>query len=183
MSCRAALGRHGFCKTAKIGRRASKSWRRYESSKPLPPREQAVADQNLDRPGDSKPADAEPTSELRFTVDAGAGLTHRKILSKPIKQLEVERPVEARLKRSFCHVHPVIRLTGQLEIRRVVSRAWRSFRSRRKLRRPCTGFVASQPRQNWFAFRPDGGRSSGSRNHGSRPPSVRVSHGLLNSVL
>src|ERR1700722_6954910 len=109
----AALGGHGFCKTTKISRRASKPWRGYESSKPLPPREQAVADQNLDCPSDSKPADAEPTSELRFTVDEGAGLTPRKILSKPIKQLEVERPVEARLKGSFCHVHPVMRLTGQ----------------------------------------------------------------------
>src|ERR1700733_12693531 len=106
MSRGAALGGHGFCKTTKIGRRASKPWRGYESSEPLPPREQAVADQNLDRPGDSKPADAEPTSELRFTVDEGAGLTPRKILSKPIKQLEVERPVDARLKRSFCHVYP-----------------------------------------------------------------------------
>ena len=113
MSRRAALGRHGLCKTAKIGRRASKSWRRYESSKPLPPREQAVADQNLDRSSDCKPADAEPPSQLRFTVDACPGLTPRKILSKPIEELEVERPVEAGLKHSFCHIRPVIRLTGQ----------------------------------------------------------------------
>jgi hypothetical protein len=66
-------------------------------------------------------------------------MTPRKILSKPIKQLEVERPVEARLKRSFCHVHLVMRLTGQLEIRKVVSRGWSSFGSRRKLRRPVYG--------------------------------------------
>jgi hypothetical protein len=113
MSRRAALGRHGFCKTAKIGRRASKSWRRYESAKPLPPREDAVPNQNLDCPSDRKPADAEPPGELRFTIDPGAGLPHRKVLSKPIEELEVERPVEAGTKRSFCHVHPVIRLTGQ----------------------------------------------------------------------
>jgi hypothetical protein len=139
MSRSAALGSHGFCKTAKKSRRASKPWRGYESSKALPPREQAVADQNLDCPSDRKPADAEPPSELRFTVDEGAGLTPRKVLSKPIKQLEVERSVEARLKRSLCHVHPIMRLTGQLEIRKVVSRAWSSFRSRRKLRRPVYG--------------------------------------------
>ena len=113
MSRRAALGRHRFRETPKIGRSASKSRRRYESSKPLPPREQTVADQNLDRPSDRKSADAEPPSELRFTVDACPGLTPRKILSKPIEELEVERPVEAGLKHSFCHVRPVIRLTGQ----------------------------------------------------------------------
>ena len=101
MSRRATLGRHGFCKTAKIGRRTSKSRRRYESSKPLPPREQAVADQNLDCPRDRKPADAEPPSELRFTVDTGAGLPDRNVLSKPIEELEVERPVEAGSKSSF----------------------------------------------------------------------------------
>ena len=104
MSRRAALGRHGFCKTAKIGRRASKSWRRYESSKPLPPREDAVPDQNLDCPSDRKPADAEPPSELRLAVDAGAGLPDRNVLSEPVDQLEVERPVEAGLKRSFGQV-------------------------------------------------------------------------------
>jgi hypothetical protein len=76
---------------------------------------------------------------LRFTVDEGAGLTPRKILSKPIKQLEVERPVEARLKRSFCHVHPVMRLTGQLEIRKVVSIGWSSSRSRRNYDVPIYG--------------------------------------------
>jgi hypothetical protein len=50
---------------------------------------------------------------LRFTIDPGAGLPNRKVLSKPIEELEVERPVEAGTNRSFCHVHPVIRLTGQ----------------------------------------------------------------------
>ena len=102
MSRRAALGRHGFCKTAKIGRRTSKSRRRYESSKPLPPREEAIPDQNLNCPGHREPADAEPTSELRLAVNAGAGLPDRKILFQPIKQLEVERPVEFGLERNFC---------------------------------------------------------------------------------
>ena len=85
MSRRAALGRHGFRKAAKMGRRASKSRWRYESSKPLPSRQEAVADQNLNCPGHRESADAEPPSQLRFTVDAGAGLPPRKILSKPIK--------------------------------------------------------------------------------------------------
>jgi hypothetical protein len=85
MSRRAPLGRHGFCKTAKISRRASKSWRRYESSEPLPPREEAVPDQNLDCPSDRKPADAKPPSESRFTIDTGAGLPDRNVLSKPIE--------------------------------------------------------------------------------------------------
>src|SRR5947209_18790049 len=106
MSRNAALGGHGLCKTAEIRRGASKPRRGYESAEPLPPGQEAVADQNFDCPGDRKPADAEPTGQLRFTVDEGAGLTPRKIVPKPVKQLEVERPVEARLKRSFCHVHP-----------------------------------------------------------------------------
>ena len=114
----AALGGHSLCKTTKISRRPSKSRWRYESSKPLPPREQTVADQNLDRSGDCKPADAEPLSQSRFTVDARPGLTPRKILSKPIEELEVERPVEAGLKHSFCHVRPVIRLTGHSDLKK-----------------------------------------------------------------
>jgi hypothetical protein len=97
MSRRTALGCHGFCKTAKIGRRTSKPWGGYESSKPLPPREEAIADQNLDCSGDRKPADAKPPSQSRFTVDACPRLTPRKILSKPIEELEVERPVESGL--------------------------------------------------------------------------------------
>jgi len=114
MSRRAALGRHGFRKTAKMGRRASKSRRRYKSSKPLPPREKAIPDQNLDCPRDRKPADAEPPSELRFAVDTGARLPDRNVFSKPIEQLTVERPVNTGIKRSFGgHVNPVIRLTGQ----------------------------------------------------------------------
>jgi hypothetical protein len=113
MSGRTALGRHRFCETAKIDRGASKSRWRYESSQPLPPREQTVADQNLDRSSDCEPADAEPLSQLRFAVDARPGLTPRKILSKPIEELEVERPVDAGLEHSFCHVRPVTRLTGQ----------------------------------------------------------------------
>jgi hypothetical protein len=119
MSGRTAFGRHRFCETAKIDRRAPKSRWRYESSKPLPPREEAVADQNLDRSGDRKPADAEPPSQLRFTVDARPRLTPRKILSKPIEELEVERPrgqIEALLlSRSPSHaVDWTIRL-GEVE--------------------------------------------------------------------
>jgi hypothetical protein len=101
MSRRAALGRHGFCKTAKIGRRTSKSRRRYESSKPLPPREDSVADQNLDCPSDRKPADAKPPSELRLAVDTGAGLPDQNVLSEPIEELEVQGPVEAGSQSSF----------------------------------------------------------------------------------
>jgi hypothetical protein len=101
MSSRTALGSHSFGETAKIDRRPPKSRWRYESSKPLPPREQAVADQNLDRSGDSKPADAEPTSELRLALNAGTGLPDREILSKPIEQLEVERPVKFGLEGSL----------------------------------------------------------------------------------
>jgi hypothetical protein len=95
------VGRHRFCETAKIDRGAPKSRWRYESSKPLPPCEQTIADQNFNRSGDSKPADAEPTSELRLAVNAGTGLPDRKILFQPIKQLEVERPVEFGLESSL----------------------------------------------------------------------------------
>jgi hypothetical protein len=114
MSRCAALGRHGFCKTAKIGRRSSKARRRYERSKPLPPRQEAVADQNLNCPGHREPADAKPPSKLGFTVDASAWGPRRNVFSKPIEQLTVERPVNTGIKRSFGgHAHPVIRLTGQ----------------------------------------------------------------------
>src|ERR1700722_12452613 len=105
MSGHAALVRHRFCETAKIDRRTAKSRRSYESSQPLPSREQTVADQNLDCSSDCEPADAEALSHLRFTVDARSGFSPRKILSKPIEELEVERPVEGGLKHSFCHVH------------------------------------------------------------------------------
>jgi hypothetical protein len=101
MSRHATLGRHGFCKTAKIGRRTPKSRRRYESSKPLPPREQAVADQNLDCPRDRKPADPEPPRELRLTLNTGAGLPDQNVLSEPIEELEVQGPVEAGSKSSY----------------------------------------------------------------------------------
>lgn len=85
MSRRATLRRHGFCKTAKMGRRTSKSGRRYKSSKPLPPCQEAIADQNLDSSSDRKATDAEPPSELRLAIDAGARLSDRNVLSKPIE--------------------------------------------------------------------------------------------------
>ena len=55
-----------------------------QSSKPLPPCKDAVADQNLDCSSDRKPADAEPPSELRLAVDAG-GLPDRNVVSEPIE--------------------------------------------------------------------------------------------------
>jgi hypothetical protein len=84
MSRRATFGRHGFSKATKMGRRTPKSRRRYESSKPLPPREETVADQNLDCPRDRKPADPKTPSQLRLAVDAGAGAPDRNVLSEPI---------------------------------------------------------------------------------------------------
>jgi hypothetical protein len=52
------------------------------------------------------------TISCQATCRYAPGRTPRKILSKPIEELEVKRRVEAGLKHSFCHVRPVIRLTG-----------------------------------------------------------------------
>ncbi len=90
----ATLGRNRFGEARKIGGSAPELQWSDEGAEPLPPRDQALADENLDRPRNREAAHFEPPRKLRLAIDAGAGLPRRDVLPQPVEELQVERPIE-----------------------------------------------------------------------------------------